>query len=74
MARSSYSRDPYWLTARYPGACAKCSAPISRGDRAFYYPLTRTMYGAACGCGETADRDFDAAAMDEDMLTGGGWQ
>jgi hypothetical protein len=47
--RTSYPRDPHWITVRYPGKCTKCGDAIERGQRAFYYPNGKTMYGESCG-------------------------
>lgn len=65
-----YARDPYWLSARYPGTCARCGAPIARGARSFYYPSNRSLYCAANGCGADASADFESMAMDEWMAGG----
>jgi hypothetical protein len=60
--------DPKWITVRYPARCAEpnCQTPISAGDRAFYYPSDRALYGSGCGHGEKAERDFAAHRIDED--------
>lgn len=55
--------DPYWLTTRYPGTCAGCSAPIARGTRAFYWPKGKRLECPTCG--ETSDRRFLAETTDE---------
>jgi hypothetical protein len=70
--RRSYSGDPHWITARYPGVCAArdCTQAIARGDRAFYYPNGRALYAAPCGHADTNSRDFEACAFDEDMIGG----
>jgi hypothetical protein len=52
--RRPYPRDPYWLTARYPGRCS-CGARIQPGDRIFWYPNTRTALCATCGARGAAD-------------------
>ena len=71
--RQHHNRDPYALTARYDGQCAKCQRAIKRGERAFYYPNTRTLYGmrqadgSGCECGDTAQSDFAAHAFDESV-------
>ncbi len=57
--------DPYWLTARYPGPCAKCGTEIKAGEQAFYYPNGKKLFGKTCGCGDAAQADFDAHAFDE---------
>ena len=58
-----YSRDPYWMTAKYPGK-DKNGKPFRAGERVFYYPLTKTVLTGAEA--EAAARDFDAARFDED--------
>lgn len=65
---TSYPADPRWIIARYPGQCSKpgCGAAIRKGDRAFSYPSTRTLYGQSCGHADEASRDFEAARQDED--------
>ena len=66
--RRRFKCDPKWITARYPAKCAKsgCAAPITPGERAFYYPEDRSLYGVRCGHGEEAARDFAAHRIDED--------
>lgn len=71
--RQTRGRDPYWLRARYPGSCSQCNAAIKRDDRIFYYPNTRTVFCAADDCGGRAARDFDAAAFDERVMSGSGF-
>ena len=58
-----YSRDPYWMTAKYPGK-DKNGKPFRAGERVFYYPLTKTVLTGAEA--EAAARDFAAHAFDED--------
>ena len=65
-----YKDDPRWIDTRYPATCRQCGKPIKRGDRAFYYPRTRALYCEADDCGGQADRDFNAAAMDEAFYNG----
>jgi len=62
-----YSRDPYWLQARFASKCRKCGAQIKRGERIFYYPIEKTAYCEKCG--QAASAEFDAAAMDEAFLS-----
>jgi hypothetical protein len=66
--RRRFKCDPKWIIARYPAKCAKsgCGAPIIPGERAFYYPEDRSLYGYRCGHGEEAARDFAAHRIDED--------
>lgn len=79
-----YARDPYWITARRAGVCAQlvslgdgqtmpCHCQIERGDRAFYYPSSRSLYALPCGHGEVAARDFASMAEDEAFMGGGCW-
>jgi len=58
LAWRSVSGDPFWLTVKYPSECHKCHKPISKGERAFYYPRDRHLYGEKCGHGEEAEADF----------------
>ncbi len=60
-----YARDPKWLTAKFKSNCKGCGATVKRGDRAFYYPSTRSIYGEACGCAATNAADFESHAFDE---------
>lgn len=68
--RTTYSRDPRWLTVKFACKCAKCGAAIKRGDEAFYYPSTKDMYCQDDKCGGAASRDFESAAWDEAVYTG----
>ena len=43
--RRSFSRDPHWITTKYPTRQNDRTVPA--GARAFYFPITRTMlFGA----------------------------
>jgi len=55
--------DPYWLTARYPGACKGCGAAIRKGDRAFYWPKGKRIECTVCG--DHSERRFLAETADE---------
>lgn len=70
-----YVGDPYWVTARYPGTCAKCGTPFPKGTRVFYYPKGKRLYSEACAV--AAANDFEAAAADEAFMNfhggGNGW-
>jgi hypothetical protein len=63
-----YRDDPRWITAKWPGQCAKCAAPIRAGERAFYYPRERRLYSGECA--EQAASDFACAAADEETWGG----
>lgn len=65
MGYQRYSRDPRWLSARFHSDCAGCSKPVNKGDKAFYFPSSRSIYGDKCGCAAKQSADFDAAAFDE---------
>ena len=64
-----YGGDPYWLTVRYPGKCAKCGTTIGRGAQAFRYK-DGSLYCEAAGCGGAESSSFEAAAFDEAVTTG----
>lgn len=66
----SYALDPRWIDVKRRCICEKCGAAISRGDRAFYYPSTKSMLCAKDDCGGQESRDFEAAAFDEAMYNG----
>jgi hypothetical protein len=67
----TYSGDPYWMTAKFPGTCAKTGVPFKRGDRVFYYPRDRKCYVGEAA--EAASRDFEACAQDEAFASGDSW-
>jgi hypothetical protein len=68
VMRRRFKCDPKWITVRYPARCAEpnCQAEINSGERAFYYPSDKAVYGTRCGHGEKAERDFNAHRIDED--------
>jgi hypothetical protein len=60
----SYSDDPKWLTAKYPGRDAKGN-PFNKGDKVLYYPRTKKfLVGKEA---EKAWMEFEASKFDEDM-------
>ena len=61
-------RDPYWLTAKFEGTCGKagCNHPIHRGERAFYYPNTKTILAMPCGHADAASADLESHRFDDD--------
>lgn len=61
----TYSKDPKWMDARFPGVCHKCKGEITPGQRIFYYPTTHTVYCNGPECGQAAAADFAACAFDE---------
>lgn len=62
-----YSNDPRYIDVRYPAKCAKCGNEIRVGERAFYYPESRSLYGSHCEHAEEAAADFASHAQDEDF-------
>jgi hypothetical protein len=66
--RRRFKCDPKWIDVRYPARCAEpnCQTEINSGERAFYYPSDKALYGTRCGHGEKAERDFNAHRIDED--------
>ena len=71
--RRRFKCDPKWITVRYPARCAEpnCQAEINSGERAFYYPGDKAVYGTRWGHGEKAERDFNAHRIDERFLSKG---
>src|SRR6266851_3790989 len=57
-----------WITVRHPARCAapNCQTQINPGERGFYYPGDKALYGSRCGHGEKAERDFAEHRIDED--------
>jgi hypothetical protein len=68
IMRRRFKCDPKWITARRPAKCTEpnCQTEIDSGERGFYYPSDKAVYGTRCGHGETAERDFNAHRIDED--------
>jgi len=66
--RHRFKCDPKWITVRYPARCAEpnCQTQIKQGERAFYYPADRAVYGSSSGHGEKAELEFTAHRIDED--------
>ena len=67
--RSTYGRDPRWITAKYSGVDAKGLA-FKRGDDVFYFPATRTIYAGLNA--DEASRRFESERADEDCYNGYG--
>lgn len=53
---------PYWLTAKFPGACS-CGTKIPKGAKALYSPSNRTVQCQPCG--EQYERDLAADDFDQ---------
>jgi len=68
MRRNRFSRDPHWITTKYPTKLAN-GETVPAGTRAFYVPSSRT-----CLFGEEADaaaRRFEAECFDEAQYRAG---
>jgi hypothetical protein len=57
-----YSRDPRWITTRYPSTDTDGN-PVPVGTRAFYYPTGKQLLTGEKA--EKASREFEAACADE---------
>jgi len=68
MCRAELPGGNQFRRVRYPARCAEpnCQAEINSGERAFYYPGDKAVYGTRWGHGEKAERDFNAHRIDED--------
>jgi hypothetical protein len=64
LLKTGARNDPYWMTAKYPGK-DRNGKPFRKGDRVFYYPLTKTFLTGPEA--EAASRDFESHAFDEDF-------
>jgi hypothetical protein len=62
---SRFSGDPRWITAKYAGT-DKDGVPFRKGERVFYYPVSRTILTGDKA--EQAARDFEAAKFDEERV------
>jgi hypothetical protein len=58
--RRRFKADPKWIMVRHPARCAEpnCQTQINSGERGFYYPCDKSLYGSRCEHGEKAERDF----------------
>ncbi len=59
------SSTPYWITARFISECSTCHRKVTKGERIFYYPSTKTALCSKDSCGMQAQRDLDANTFDE---------
>jgi hypothetical protein len=64
MARYG-SAVPSWMTARFISTCSKCGKRITKGERIFYYPSSRSAQCSREECGFQSSRDYAAACFDE---------
>ena len=62
-----YAKDPYRMTARYPGTDSNGVA-FHKGDEVTYYPNGKRIISGEAG--RQAWRDFLAAQADESFLAG----
>lgn len=75
MSRRFQNLDPHWITVKFitpDTKCGHCGKKFIKGERAFYYPNSRTMLCTATDCGEQASREFAGAVMDESLYRGSG--
>lgn len=56
--------DPRWIDVKYPKVCAKsgCNKTIKVGERAFYYPNSKSLFCETHG--QEAEADFITYAKD----------
>jgi hypothetical protein len=64
LRMAKYSRDPRWITARFPGRCKKCGKKVETGGTVYYLPVGKAIY--CKDCGEEAARRFVVEAMDDE--------
>lgn len=62
-----YKGDPRWITTRFKGKCSGCQAEVAKGEAAFYFPRTSSLFGSACGCGDERSATFEVEAADEEF-------
>ena len=58
---TSFQGNPKWIEIRKPAKCSACHTPIERGEYAFAYPRTKTVY-CEHSCGWEAEIDFEHLA------------
>ena len=63
----SYSNDPRWIMAKYPGV-DKHGTVFLKGDRVLYYPKGRHIVAGERA--EQAWRDFASHVFDESQYNG----
>jgi hypothetical protein len=68
LKRRRFKTDPNCITVRHPAKCAEpnCQTQIDPGERGFYCPGDKSLYGSRCGHGEKAQGDFGTHRIDED--------
>ena len=67
--RSSYARDPHWITAKYAGIDAN-GTPFAKGERVFYFPSGKQLFAGQAG--REASARFESERADEDVYNGYG--
>ena len=56
MARKAKNeQQSYWTTVKYRGKCGGCGAPVAKGERALYFPGSRSVLCNSAQCGWVAD-------------------
>ena len=58
--RRRFKADPKWITVRHPARCAEpnCQTQVNTGERGFYYPGDKSLYGSRCGHSENGIPNF----------------
>lgn len=64
--RTFYSKDPFWMKAKYEGKCSDCKEVIKKGDDMWYYPIGK--HTLCKKCGESAEAKFLEQVQDEEFL------
>jgi hypothetical protein len=59
----TYSRDPFFISAKFRSLCSETGRTINKGDRCLYFPLAKKVFHPDS---DTA-RDFGSRMFDETM-------
>jgi len=57
----SFKGNPKWVEVKKPARCTECHTVVARGQYAFAYPRTRTLY-CERKCGWQAELDYEHCA------------
>jgi hypothetical protein len=63
-----YKTDPRWIITRFAGKSNDGKSEWKKGDRVFYFPLTKTILSGAAA--ETAAARFASESADEAFMSG----
>jgi hypothetical protein len=64
--KTFYSKDPFWMKAKYEGKCSDCKEVIKKGDQMWYYPIGKVTMCQKCGA--AAEAKFLEQVQDEEFL------